>query len=150
MICAQGKDIENQGGSPGAAVVVQMDYHAVSYAIGIADAIYQITNTGGAQISTVTGLLSTGSMKGNWQIHLISMSSSIAPNKISNIYAKLEIIQQPILLGEYNNNNAARCTIQEVHQVITEAISQCRKSKYGCANGVCKVEHCGCIKKGLH
>jgi hypothetical protein len=35
MIRQQGKDIENQGGGPGAVVVVQVDYWAVSHAIGI-------------------------------------------------------------------------------------------------------------------
>ncbi len=40
MICQQGKDIENQGGSPGAAVVVQVDYRAVSHAIGIVGVMY--------------------------------------------------------------------------------------------------------------
>jgi hypothetical protein len=40
MICQQGKDIENQGGSPGAVVVVQVDYRAVSHAIGIVGVIY--------------------------------------------------------------------------------------------------------------
>jgi hypothetical protein len=48
MICQQGKDIENQGGSPGAVVVVQVDYEAVSHAIGIVDVINQIASTGGA------------------------------------------------------------------------------------------------------
>ena len=68
MICQQGKDIENQGGSPGAVVVVQVDYWAVSHAIGIVGVIYQIASTGGARIATVTGLLSTGSKKANWWI----------------------------------------------------------------------------------
>jgi hypothetical protein len=35
MICVQWKDIENKGGSPGAVIVVQVDYRAVSHAIGI-------------------------------------------------------------------------------------------------------------------
>jgi hypothetical protein len=51
MICQQGKDIVNQGGSPGAVVVVQVDYQAVSHAIGIVGVIYQITSTGGAWIA---------------------------------------------------------------------------------------------------
>jgi hypothetical protein len=56
MIRQQGKDIENQGGSPGAVVVVQVDYRAVSRAIGIVGVIYQIASTGGARIATVAGL----------------------------------------------------------------------------------------------
>ncbi len=59
MICQQGKDIENQGGSPGAVMVVQVDYRAVSHAIGIVGVIYQVASTGGAWIATVPGLLST-------------------------------------------------------------------------------------------
>jgi hypothetical protein len=59
MICQQGKDIKNQEGSPGAVVVVQVDYRAVSHAIGIVGVIYQNATTGGAWIATVTGLLST-------------------------------------------------------------------------------------------
>ncbi len=51
-------------------VVVQVDYGAVSHAIGIVGVtvIYQISNFGGARIATVTGLLSSGSKKGNWWI----------------------------------------------------------------------------------
>jgi hypothetical protein len=68
MIRQQGKDIANQGGSPGAVVVVQVDYRVVSYAIGIVGVIFQIASSGGAQIATVAGLLSTGSKKANWWI----------------------------------------------------------------------------------
>jgi hypothetical protein len=66
MIRQQGEDIANQGGSTGAVVVVQVDYQAVSHAIGIVGVIYQIESSGGAQIATVAGLLSTGSKKANW------------------------------------------------------------------------------------
>ncbi len=48
MICQQRKDIENQGGTPGAVVVVQLDYKAVSHAIGIVGVICQIGSTEGA------------------------------------------------------------------------------------------------------
>ena len=68
MICQQGKDIANQGGSPGAVVVVQVDYRAVSHAIGIVGVTFQIASTGGAWIATVAGLLSTGSKKTIWWI----------------------------------------------------------------------------------
>ncbi len=68
MICQQGKEIENQGGSPGAVVVVQVDYWAVSHAIGIVGVIYQIASTGGARIATVAGVFSTGSKKAKWWI----------------------------------------------------------------------------------
>jgi hypothetical protein len=148
MICQQGKDIENQGGTPGAVVVVQVDYWVVSHAIGIVGVMYQIASTGDAWIATVTGLLSTGSKKANWWIPSNKYVIKYRANKIAKISPELEIIQQSILFGEYNNNNAAKCTIQEAHQVITEAISPCKKSKCSCANRVCKLGHCGCIKKG--
>jgi hypothetical protein len=148
MICQQGKDIENQGGSPGAVVVVQVDYRAVSHAIGIVGMIYQIASTGGARIATVAGLLSTGSKKAYWWIPSNKYVIKYCANNIANISPELDIIQQSILSGEYNDNNASRCTIQEAHQVITEAISPCRKSNFCCTNGVCKLGHCGCIKKG--
>ncbi len=63
MIRQQGKEIEKQGGSSGAVVVVQVDYQAVSHAIGIVGVIYHIASTGGAQVATVAGLLSTGTKK---------------------------------------------------------------------------------------
>ncbi len=68
MIRQQEKDIVNQGGSPGAVVVVQVEYRAVSHAIGIVGVIFQIASSGGARIATVAGLLSTGSKKANWWI----------------------------------------------------------------------------------
>ncbi len=40
MIPTQGKSIEKQWASPGAVVVVQVDYHVVSHAIGIVGAIH--------------------------------------------------------------------------------------------------------------
>jgi hypothetical protein len=129
-------------------VVEQVDYWVVSHAIGIVGVMYQIAGTGGAWIETVAGLLSTRLKKANWWIPSKKYVIKYHTNEIANISSELEIIQQSILSGEYNNNNAARCNIQEVHQVITEAISPCRKSKCSCANKVCKLGCCGCIKKG--
>ncbi len=88
MICQQGKDIENQGGSPGAVGVVQVDYHTVSHAIGIVGVIYQIANTGGAWIVNVAGLLSTGSKKANWWILSNKYVIKYCTNKIANISPK--------------------------------------------------------------
>jgi hypothetical protein len=148
MICQQGKEIKNQGGSPGAVVVVQVDYRAISHAIGIVGVIYQIAGTGGARIATVAGLLSTGSKKAKWWIPSDKYVIKYRANKVANIAPELEIIRQSILSGEYNDKTAKRCTIQKAHQVITEAISPCRKSKCNCAHRVCMKGHCGCIKKG--
>ncbi len=47
-------------------MVLQVDYQAVSHAIGIVGGIYQIASAGGARIATVAVLLSTGSKKANW------------------------------------------------------------------------------------
>ncbi len=111
MICQQGKEVENQGGSPGAVVVVHVDYRVVSHAIGIEGVIYQIAHTGDARIATVAGLLSTGSKKTNWWIQSNKYVIKYCANKFANISPVLEIIRQSILFGEYNDNNAARCTI---------------------------------------
>ncbi len=111
IICQQGKDIENQGGTPGAVVVVQVDYRAVSHAIGIGGVMYQIASTGGAQIATVAGLLSTRLKRANWWIPSNKYVIKYRANKIANISPELEIRQQSILSGEYNNNNPARYTI---------------------------------------
>ncbi len=106
MIHQQGKDIANQGGSPGAVVVVQVDYRVVSHAIGIVGMIYQIASSGGAQIATVAGLLSTGSKKANWWIPSDKYVIKYCANNIANIAPELEIIPQSILSGEYNENNS--------------------------------------------
>ncbi len=148
MIHQQGKEIKKQGGSPGAVVVVQVDYQLVSLAIGIVGVIYQIASTGGARIATVAGLFSTGTKKAKWWIPSDKYVIKYRVNKVANIAPKLEIIRQLILSGEYNDKTAKRCTIQAAHQVITEAISPCRKSKCNCAHGVCTKGPCGCIKKG--
>jgi hypothetical protein len=100
MIHQQGKDIENQGRSPGAVVIVQVDYREVSRAIGIVGVIHQIASTGGARITTVAGLLSTGLKKANWWILSNKYVIKYCANKIANISPELEIIQQSILSGD--------------------------------------------------
>ncbi len=117
MIRQQGKDIANQGGSPGAVVVVQVDYHAVSHAIGIVGVIFQIASSGGARIATLAGLLSTGSKKANWWIPANKYVIKYRANEVANIAPEFEIIRQSILSGEYNDQSAKRCTIQDAHQV---------------------------------
>jgi hypothetical protein len=96
-------------------VVVQVDYRGVSHAIGIVGVMYQIASTGGAQIATIAGLLSTGSKKADGWILSNNYVIKDCANKNTNFFPELEVIQQSILSGEYNNNNAARCTIQEAH-----------------------------------
>jgi hypothetical protein len=104
MICQQRKDIANQGGSPGAVVVVQVNNWVVSHAIGIVGVIYQIATSGGAQIATVAGLLSTGSKKANLWIPSNKYLIKYLAKDIANISHELKIIQQSILSGEYNEN----------------------------------------------
>jgi hypothetical protein len=136
MIVAQGKEIEKQGGGPGAVVTMKPDYRAVSHNIGVVGVIYEMKTTSCARVATIAGMLSSGSRKGNWWTPSDQYVVQYKPHDVANIPPQLEEIRQAILLGEYNkNNNARRCTIQEAHQVITEAISP----KKGC---------CGCIIKG--
>jgi hypothetical protein len=111
MIHQQGKEIKKQGGSPGAVVVVQVDYRAVSHAIEIVGVIYQIASTGGAWIATVAGLLSTGTKKAKWWIPSDKYVIEYWANKVASIAPELEIILQLILSGEYNDKTAKRCTI---------------------------------------
>jgi hypothetical protein len=54
--------------TPGAVVVVKVDYRVVSHVIGIVGVIFQMKPSGGARIVTVTGLLLSGSRKGVWWI----------------------------------------------------------------------------------
>ncbi len=150
MICQQEKDIANQGGSPGAVVVVQVDYWAVSHTIGIVGVIFQIASSGGARIATLAGLLSTGSKKANWWIPVNKYVIKYRANEVANIAPELGIIRQSILSGAYKDQSAKRCTIQEVHQVIMEAVSPCRKSKCNCVNGICMKRCCRCIKRGTN
>jgi hypothetical protein len=121
-----------QGATSGAVVVVKVDYRAISHAIGIVGIIYKIAKGGGARIArTVTGILSNGSRRGHWWIPADQYAVKFGAKELANINPKLEIIHQAIISGEYNNNNAAKCTIREVHQAITNSISPCRKLKCG-------------------
>jgi hypothetical protein len=85
MICQQGKEIEKQGGSPGAVVVVQVDYQVVSHAIGIVGVIYQIASTGGAGLQLSLDYCPLGQRKLSGGFHLISMSLSIGPTKLPTL-----------------------------------------------------------------
>ncbi len=105
---------------------------------------------GGARIATVTGILSTGSGKGQWWIPTDQYAIVYGATEEPNITPQLMQIREAILVGTYNiNNSTQKCTIQDAHQQITQAISPCRKSKCGCKGGACKAGCCGCIKKGF-
>lgn len=150
MIKMQGKDVADKGATPGAVVTVKCDYRAVSFAIGIVGVVYQVSTYGGARIATIAGLLSSGQKKGPWWIPADQYAIRYGANDEANIGPQLSTIREAILAGTYNTNNSApKCTIQQAHQVIVEAVSPCRKSKCGCKGGECKVGRCGCIKKGF-
>jgi hypothetical protein len=146
----QGKDIANKGAAPGAVVTVKCDYRAVSFAIGIVSIIYEVSTFGGARIATIAGLLSSGQRKGPWWIPADQYAIRYGASEDANITTQLKQIREAILAGTYNNNKSApKCSIQDAHQQITQAVSPCRKSKCGCKGGLCKAGHCGCIKKGF-
>ncbi len=150
MIKTQGKDIANKWVAPGAVVTVQCDYRAVSHSIRIVGIIYKVSKFGGAWIATIARILSSGSRKGPWWIPLDQYAMRYGANEDTNITPQLMQIHVAILVRTYNvNNSAPKCTIQEAHQQITQAISPCRKSKCKCKGGACKAGCCGCIKKGF-
>jgi hypothetical protein len=150
MIKTQGKNIANKGAAPGAVVTVQCDYRAVSRSIGIVGVIYKVSKFGGARIATIAGILSSGSKKETWWIPSDQYALRYGANKDANITPQLTEIRVAILAGTYNvNNSAPKCTIQAVHEQITQAISPCRKSKCKCKGGAFKAVHCGCIKKNF-
>jgi len=146
----QGTDIANKGGAPGAVVTVKCDYQAVSFAIGIVGIIYEVSRYGGASIATVAGLLLSGQRKGVWYIPADQYAIKYGASEDTNITAPLKQIREEILAGTFNiNESAQKCSIQDVHQQITQAVSPCRTSKCGCKGGLCKAGPCGCIKKGF-
>ena len=150
MTKMQGKDIVvGKGAAPGAVVTVKCDYQAVSFAIGIVGVIYEVSTFGGARIATIVGNLPSGQRKGPWRIPGDQYAIRCGANDEANITPQLSTIREAILVGTYNNNDSApKCSIQEAHQLIIQAVSPCRKSKCGCRGGECKVGCCGCIKKG--
>ncbi len=150
MIKMQGKDIADKGAAPGAVVTVRCDYRAVSFAIGIVGVVYEVSTFGGARIAMIAGILSSGQRKGPWWIPANQYAIRYGANDEANITPKLSMIREAILAGTYNNNDSApKCTIQQAHQLIIQAVSPCRKTKCGCKGGECKVERCGFIKKGF-
>ncbi len=148
MIRTQGKDIASKGGAPGAVVTVKCDYCAVSHLIGIVGVIYKMGNYGRARIATIAGNLSTGTKKSQWWIPSDQYVVRYGANKEANIPPELMLVRDAILDGTFNlNDKAPKCTIQQAHQLIIQAVSSCRKSKCNCVKGACQTRHCGCIKK---
>jgi hypothetical protein len=118
--------------------------------IGIVGVIYKVSKFGGARIATIAGILSSGSKKGPRGIPSDQYALRYSANEDASITPQLTEIHVAILAGTYNvNNSAPKCTIQVAHQLITQAISPCRKSKCKCKGGACKAVCCGCIKKNF-
>jgi hypothetical protein len=149
MMRMQGKDIASREGAPGAVVTVKCDYHGVSHSIGIVGVIYKMGNYSGARIVTIAGILSSGTRKSQWWTPLDQYVVRYGANEEANIPPELMLVCDAILNGTFNlNDKAPKCTIQEAHQIIIQAVSPCRKSKCNCNKGACQTGHCGCIKKG--
>ncbi len=150
MIKMQGKDVADKGAAPGAVVTVKCDYRAASFTIGIVSIVYEVSTFGGSRIAAIKGILSSGSRMGPWWIPADQYSIRYGAYDEANIPPQLLMIHEAILAGTYNTNDSApKCSIQQVHQVIVQAVSPSRKSKCGCKGGECKVGRCGCIKKGF-
>jgi hypothetical protein len=150
MMRTQGKDIASRGGAPGAVVTVKCDYRAVSHLVGIVGVIYKMGNYGGARIVTIAGILLTGTKKSQWWIPSDQYVVRYGANKEANIPPELMLVRDAILDGTFNlNDKALKCTIQQAHQIIIQAVSPCRKSKCNCVKGACQTRRCGCIKKGF-
>jgi hypothetical protein len=150
MMNQQGRDVTSRGAAPGAVVTVKVDHRAVSHVVGIVGIIYKIGPGGGARVATEYGLLSSGPKLGVWYIACDQYKVQYAANSEANITPELRGVRNAILGGMYNiNNSPDKLTIQQAHQYVTQAISPCKKSKCGCANGSCRKGFCGCIKKNF-
>jgi len=91
-----------------------------------------------------------GLQKGVWYLPADQYTIKYGASEEANITATLQQIRVVILAGTYNiNESTQKCSIQDAHQQITQAVSPCRKSKCVCKGGLCKAGHCGCIKKGF-
>ena len=150
MMKQQGQHVAASGAGPGAIVTVKVDHRSVSHAIGIVGIIYKIGPAGGARVATEYGLLSAGSKLGVWYIAADQYKVQYTANSEANITPELRGVRNAILGGTYNfNNSAAKITIQQAQQYVTQSISPCKKSKCGCANRNCRKGFCGCIKKNF-
>jgi hypothetical protein len=64
------------------------------------------------------------------------------------IPVNLQEIRESILDGTYNTaTKAKRCTIQEVHKVVTNQVSPQKMGKCTCLKGKCNPKRCGCATK---
>jgi hypothetical protein len=83
----------------GVCDAVKCDYRAVSFAIGIVGVVYEVSTYGGARITTIAGLLSSGSRKGPWWIPADQYAIRYSANDEANIPPQLLAIREAILRG---------------------------------------------------
>jgi len=140
--------ILSEGCGPGAVVTVLVDYRAVSHGIGIVGIVYQFNPSGGGvRVATQHGLISHA--KGVFWIPADQYKMNARPDQDAVIPPDLQRVRDDILAGSYDENNAQKLSIVKTHQLVTQAISPCRKAKCVCARGQCKPGRCGCIKNNF-
>ncbi len=124
------------------------DPRSVSHGVGVVGIIYRMKVTGGAQVATTVGLLVQGGKK-DWWIRDDQYLVRYKPEEEAAISLELQKIRELILDGTYNTmTKVKRCTIQEVHKVITGQVSPQKLGKCHCLKGNCNPKRCGCITKG--
>ena len=144
MVATRSKDIEKRGLGIGAVVTVIPDPRSVSHSVGIVGIVYKCKEAGGAQVATIPGLL-VQSGKKDWWIPDDQYILRYLPHEEASISLGLQEIRDSIRDGTYNTaKKVKRCTIQEVHKVITDQVSPQRMGKCGCLKGNCNPKRCGC------
>ena len=147
MVATRSKDVEKKGVGIGAVVTVIPDHRAVSHSVGIVGIVYKMKESGGAQVATVVGLL-VQSGKKDWWIPDDQYILRYPPHVDAPIPVDLQEIRESILEGTYNTAaKAKRCTIQEVHKVITNQVSPQKMGKCSCLKGKCNPKRCGCATR---
>jgi hypothetical protein len=153
MVATRSKGVEKKGVGIGAVVTVILDHRAVSHSVGIVGIVHKMKESGGAQVATAVGLL-VQSGKKDWWIpdhqYIMRYPPHVdAPLDLQEIHESiLEEIRESILDGTYNTaTKAKRCTIQEVHKVVTNQVSPQKMGKCTCLKGKCNPKRCGCATK---
>ena len=147
MVATRSKDISNKGVGIGAIVTVIPDKRAVSHAVGIVGIVYKFKESGGAQVATVAGLL-VQSGKKDWWIPDDQYILRYKPDEEGPIESSLQEIRDSIRNGTYNTTKKVkRCTIQDVHKVVTDQVSPQKMGKCVCMKGQCNPKRCGCATR---
>ena len=123
------------------------DPRSVSHSVGIVVIVYKFKESGGAQVATVPGLLVQAGKK-DWWIPDDQYILQYPQHEEASISLGLQEMRDSIRDGTYNTaKKVKRCTIQEVHKVITDQVSPQRMGKCGCLKGNCNPKHCGCATR---